>query len=115
MGDASAREVIWRSLTDGCSYCDYRNATVRAAPSLPRPAYHLLFHSDFYTWAIPKKLNTETRVCCTKFGIVTYSNVYIKSTGSLLLLVDNLTPRISSTQLIYVGSCSLALGSLLKY
>ena len=48
----------------------------------------------FQTYGILKNLNTETRVYRTKW----YRYVYIETTGPIALLVESLSPRISSTQ-----------------
>ena len=48
----------------------------RTDPCLPRPAHHFFFFfffvSNFWGLAILKKLNTETCVYRTKFGIVMF-------------------------------------------
>ena len=53
-----------------CHRCVSKCGSEGADPCLPRHA-HQLFLSHFWALVILKKLNAETRVYRTKFGIVT--------------------------------------------
>ena len=77
VGDACARELIRRHLSpDVCKYCVSRNASIgvtrRGLLVVCRDLPITFFLSNFWGLSTLKKLNTETCVCCTKFGIVTF-------------------------------------------